>query len=109
MGTMRQLLSSVLRRNVRTRRSAIRLESLEDRLAPANNLYVITQDPTPGYFGTASTLKEYTTSGGLVRSVPVVPAWVMGEQAHDLVVTPGKVHIYNGTTDTSVNSYDGTA
>jgi hypothetical protein len=105
---MRNPLSPVVRRQTRTRRCALRIDSLEDRLAPAaTSLYVVTQDPPPGFFGGASTLKEYGPSGNLVRTVPI-PYSVYGEPAHDLVVTPGTVHFYDGTSAVTLMHYDGT-
>jgi hypothetical protein len=89
------------------RRPALRLETLDDRVAPAaTSLYVITQEPTPGFFGSASTLKEFTPFGNLVRTVPVVPAAQLFEQAHDLVLTDNRVHVYNGTTEAYLYQYN---
>src|SRR5262245_47508285 len=104
---MRKTLFPLVRRQTRTHWTTLRFDSLEDRLAPAaTSLYVVTQDPTPGFFGTASKLKEYTPFGTLIRSFPVAPASVMGEQAHDLVYTPGRLDFYNGTSAALIYKYD---
>src|SRR5262249_51791965 len=83
-------------------------EQLECRLAPATSLYVVSQDVVPGVFGTSSTLKEYSTTGSLIRSVAVIPGNVPGEQAHDLAVTAGHAYVYNGTSAVYLANYDGT-
>src|SRR5215210_1322880 len=106
---MRNPLRTLPRRKPGARRPAVRFEALEDRLAPAaTSLYVITQDANPDFNGSVSTLKEYTLSGTLVRSVPVIYGQVDGEGAHDLFVNGGKVHVYNGTTQALLYNYNGT-
>src|SRR3954468_18600423 len=107
---MRSLLTLLTRRAPRAlrrpARRALSLERLEGRLAPAvTSLYVTTQDLTPGYPGSFSALKEYTQTGVLVRSLPVVTPWVWGEQARDLAVTPGSLHVYNGTSKAVLDTY----
>jgi hypothetical protein len=91
------------RRPARTPRP-LNLEALEDRTAPAvTSLYVVSQGATaPGSF-----LKEYTTSGVLVRST-AIPIAGGTEYARDLALTGKQLRVYNGTFDPHLSTYDGT-
>src|SRR5262245_10779050 len=76
--------------------SPLRLEALEERLAPAafdpQNLLVVSAD----------VLAEYTPSGALVQQLPIpYPGGRPGtESARDVAVDQaGLAHVYNGTFD----------
>ncbi len=72
----------------------LRLETLEDRTLLASNILV----------STTNQLREYTPGGTLLSTVPIPNS---GEQSRDLFVDEnGLVHIYNGTFDPQLTTYD---
>ena len=77
---------------------------LEDRVAPAANLWVTVGGTAPTY---EQYLREYSPTGVQLSQV-VVPN--QGERAaYDLVAgTDGKVSIFNGITSPRLSTYDGT-
>src|SRR5262245_16803208 len=79
------------------------LELLEDRLSPAANLLVTTT-----LAGTEQVLREFTPVGGLVRTALLPPVGGAQEAGRDLVYdqSSGKVHVYTGTFDPALSSYD---
>src|SRR5262245_52989420 len=84
-----------------SRQRRLRLEHLEERLSPAANLLVTTSIAT-----TEQVLREFTSSGELVRtaSLPVVSGTY--EPGRDLVYdASGKVHAYLGTFDPTLGTY----
>lgn len=84
------------RLNART----LNLETLEDRLAPAGNIFTILQS------GSTQLLKEFTPDGILVNST-VVPPGGPAEQARDLIVGPdGDIHVFNGTNNPYLSTFD---
>jgi hypothetical protein len=80
-------------------RTKLAVETLEDRLTPAN-LLVSTDGPYP-----QELLREYTPQGQLINSV-VIPPGGPQEEARDLVATSdGNIHVYNGTFDPYLSTY----
>src|SRR5215212_5665635 len=94
---MRTLLSLLpQRRSKKAKSRRLNLEYLEDRLTPAGNILV----------ANSQTLKEYTPTGTLVRSVAVGN----GQDVRDLSVSAdGDVNIYTGTFNpVTLRTYDST-
>lgn len=85
---------------MRTRRLAC--ETLEDRVTPATSLYVTTGAATNGF----GYLKEFTTTGGLVRSVQI-PGVSVTDPAHDLAVTGTQLRVFAGSAAPLLQTYDG--
>ena len=100
----RQQLSLFRRRPAtgKPRNRRLRAEQLEDRLSPAANLLVTTTIAS-----TEQVLREFTPGGNLVRTalLPVVSG--VHEPARDLIYDQnGKVHVYSGTFDPALSSYN---
>jgi hypothetical protein len=81
--------------------SRLGLEALEDRLAPAANLLVSVDGPSPQQL-----LKEYTQQGTLVQTLTIPPGAAQ-QEARDLVAgSDGRVHVFNGSSPSYLSTYD---
>jgi hypothetical protein len=104
---MKRMLPPTFRRPSRTNRPARRqrpvVEALEDRLVLSGDLLVTTAGSYPQQF-----FKEFTPTGGLVRSLLVPPPpGSSGDTARDLVAdTAGNVYVYNGTFNPALATYN---
>jgi hypothetical protein len=79
------------------------LEKFEDRLVPAGNLLVTVAGSYPQHL-----FREYTPTGGLVRSVNIPPTPGSSfDYARDIVEDPsGTVYVYNGTFTPYLAAYN---
>src|SRR5687768_18551441 len=105
---MRPLLSWLTRPTVPAARRGkkarrLGLERLEDRVNPIDSIFV----STPAVTHAAQYLKEFSTSGTLIRTVEI-PAGGVGEVARDLVIAPsGTARVYNRSEERSVGKEGG--